>query len=529
MDRLRRKRQSYSAGPTPPAPPVALPRLDTELSSVSAPDSAPGSLDSTKGDFFHSVVPRALKSLARASTPRSPSLESQAPNVLRKPQSPASSHPGRRGSTSSDGLGRVSRASTAVSTSSAGSFDWKGQPVEAHAPLEPDFQLLRNKAGYLVVTADYLVVLKSKADAAAAFPLLAGADARPTFVAPEPLQVIPVDRIVAVFRAESARPSFGIEVVWRCPYPTIASSRAQLFFGLPGERAAQLLCIVDIVKAKSKGLADLSRVDSQVDDAIRRIFADEEPRHHAVTPDVFPVACRKTPTGFPNHKVADKAKRGQEGASHYIAVGINLCFVVEVAKASAVQEGPLKLSYQAFGIVTLESFRGEWSPHEERFVLKFRDPFQQPVTLELASRYYKQIAMTFMRADRYLKPAWPSIWQTLEVFRISRLPEVQHVVAGEDFGAFQRTLGAFAAGYRCAPVDWEINWRTALSPEFRVLPPKDGNTKYSATQLLAVLHALRYNDFFTALSFAGVDLGDLWDRYDSTRRGSIAYVNRNGE
>jgi len=134
--------------------------------------------------------------------------------------------------------------------------------------------------------------------------------------------------------------------------------------------------------------------------------------------------------------------------------------------------------------------------------------------------------LTLMKADKYLKPAWPTQWQAREIFHVSRLPEPQHVVEGEDFGGLQRTLAAFCAAYRCQPVEWEINWKTPLAPEFRVIPPRDGATAYSALQMLAVLRALRYNDFFVSLCFRDVKLSSLWGRYDSQHSGSIAYMNR---
>jgi hypothetical protein len=133
-----------------------------------------------------------------------------------------------------------------------------------------------------------------------------------------------------------------------------------------------------------------------------------------------------------------------------------------------------------------------------------------------------------MKADKYLKQAWPTVWQTMEVFHIAGLPQPQHLVAGEDFGGLQRTLKAFTAAYRCRQVEWEVNWKTPLAPELRVVPPQDG-TQYSSLELLAILRALRYNDYFKSVSFKDVDLSSLWGRFDSIRKGSIAYMNRSCE
>jgi hypothetical protein len=98
-------------------------------------------------------------------------------------------------------------------------------------------------------------------------------------------------------------------------------------------------------------------------------------------------------------------------------------------------------------------------------------------------------------------------------------------VPKEDFGSFQRTLSAYLAAYRCEDVDWEINWKTRFAPEFRLLPGKRG--PYSGLQLLAVLRALRYNDYFNSLSFRDVDLSVLYGLQDNTlRKVNVAYLSR---
>lgn len=154
-----------------------------------------------------------------------------------------------------------------------------------------------------------------------------------------------------------------------------------------------------------------------------------------------------------------------------------------------------------------------------------REPFQPAVTLELASRYYRQIVITFLKADRFLKPCWPTTLQTLEVFRISGLTDPQLLIAGDNYGTLKRTLDAFLSAYHCAPVDWEINWKTAHAPEFRLRKPKH-HGQYTDLQLLAVMRSLRYNGYFNSISFRGIDLTGLWARTDHMGRTPLAYINR---
>lgn len=150
------------------------------------------------------------------------------------------------------------------------------------------------------------------------------------------------------------------------------------------------------------------------------------------------------------------------------------------------------------------------------------------MTLELASRYYRQIVITFMKADRFLKPCWPTTLQTMEVFRVTGLADPQLLIAGDNYGGLRRTLDAFLVAYHCSPVEWEINWKTALAPEFRLLPPKAGNT-YTNLQLLAVMRSLRFNGYFNSISFNGVDLTGLWDKSDLLGKTSVPYMNRSCE
>lgn len=154
-----------------------------------------------------------------------------------------------------------------------------------------------------------------------------------------------------------------------------------------------------------------------------------------------------------------------------------------------------------------------------------REPFKSPVTLELASRYYRQIVITFLKADRFLKPCWPTTLQTLDVFRISGLTDPQLLIAGDNYGGLKRTLDAFLSAYHCPSVEWEINWKTAYAPEFRLRAPKHKGP-YTNLQLLAVMRSLRYNGYFNSISFWGIDLTGLWAKTDPMDRTPVAYVNR---
>jgi hypothetical protein len=155
-------------------------------------------------------------------------------------------------------------------------------------------------------------------------------------------------------------------------------------------------------------------------------------------------------------------------------------------------------------------------------------PFEHPICLELASRFWRNIICSLARADMILKPTWPVLWQQCEVFRnVHEFKPPAEYVPRDDLGSVKRTLDAYIAAYRCDAVEFEINWMTRYSPEFRLLPPKRG--KYCRRQLLAVLRALRYNDFFRSLCFRDVDLSILWNWCDNgSRTTRVGYLSRGG-
>lgn len=247
-------------------------------------------------------------------------------------------------------------------------IDWRAQRVVAHCALEADPQVLRSKPSYLVVTSDYIVKMRSRLEALAAFPQIgsvSGRDYGSMVPAPEPLHVIPVHMIVSVFMAESSRPSFGIEIWWRSATCRAAYSSTQAYFSLPQERSEMLATIVAQLKAKNVEFPEASLVPLEVEAQIMDIFAKEEPGFKTCKPEIFPVVRRTSVKEDVHSK--DKAKKSQDGSSWYLALGRNSCYLAEVDPGL-----PVEVKYQTFGLVTLDGFRANWSFHEERFVLSFR-------------------------------------------------------------------------------------------------------------------------------------------------------------
>ncbi|KAK4249959.1 hypothetical protein C7999DRAFT_39082 [Corynascus novoguineensis] len=522
---------------------TAAPDLTSENSdSIASPpttiSSSPASFDSGHRSFSISSLKarhwRSFSSKERDSTPDGGhSFRTHARRLSKSRPLSSSSRmdpPSRRGSIVSDDHSRLSLSTTdslslANASSTSSSIDWAAQNVEGSAPLEPDALLLKTKSPYLVVTSDYVVKTKSRADAAALLPALSTEGTKHGLKGstPEPLLTIPMDAIVSVFAAETTRPSFGIEVWWRNPLAGCAFCRSEFFFTNPTQRNEQMHHIARAMRASQQDEDDHVRHSRDVKTLLEKVHEAEEPRFHHRKPDIIPVVPRGVTRKEYVPKLEDASKKLQESSAFYLVVGTFFCHLVEIQKGKA---GNPTCRHKSFGLVTLECFKGEWILHEERFNITFRDPFKPPVTLELASRYYRQVIRVLGTADRFLKPAWPQLWQTMEVFRVSGLKEPQYLVPKEDFGSFKRTLDAYLAAYHCQDVNWEINWKTRFAPEFRLLPGKRG--PYSPLQLLAVLRALRYNDYFTSLSFRDIDLAALYGLQDNNTlsKANVAYLSR---
>ncbi|KAL2164110.1 hypothetical protein VTH06DRAFT_3324 [Thermothelomyces fergusii] len=528
---------------------VAVSRSQSSESLASHPTtnpSSPASADTEHRSFsLRSLKNRSWHSLTSRDRDGAPDgghgIRTRGRRLSKSRPLSSSSHlepPTRRGSTISDDYARMSLSTTDIpsltfssaSASASASLppscvDWGAQHVEGSAPLEHDALLLKNKAPYLVVTSEYLVKTKSRGDAVALLPGLSaegrkrGHGGSP----PEPLLVIPVDAIVSVFVAETARPSFGIEVWWRNRPVGHASCRSEFFFATPAQRSEMMHHITRAMRASQQNEQDGPvRCPPDVDALVEKLHESEEPRFLHRKPDIVPVVPRGLTRKEYMSKLEDASKKPQEAPAFYLVVGTYFCHLVEIIRSKA---GEPVCRHKSFGLVTLECVRGDWVVHEERFNITFRAPFQPPVTLELASRYYREVIRILGTADRFLKPAWPQLWQTMEVFRVSGLKEPQYLVPKEDFGSFKRTLDAYLAAYHCQDVNWEINWKTRFAPEFRLLPGKRG--PYSSLQLLAVLRALRYNDYFTSLSFRDVDLTVLHGLEDNAfGKANVAYLSR---
>jgi hypothetical protein len=371
-----------------PSPAVAAVSESDGSDAAASPSttipSSPASFESAHRSFsISSIKGRAWRSFSTKERDGTPdgghSFRAQARRLSKSRPLSSSSHidaPSRRGSTISDDHGRLSLStadslSLANGSSPSSPVDWGAQHVEGSGPLESDTLLLKTKTPYLVVTTNYLVKMKSRADAVALLPVLSTPGSKPETngSAPEPLLAISMEAIVSVFAAESTRPSFGIEVWWRSPLAGHSFCRSDFFFTNPTERNEQMHHITRAMRASQQDENGSARHSQDVRSLLEKIHEVEEPRFHHRKPDIIPVVPRGTTRKGYMPKLEDATKKSQEGSAFYLVVGTYLCHLVEIQKGKG---GDPVCRHKSYGLVTLESFNGEWILHEERFNIMFR-------------------------------------------------------------------------------------------------------------------------------------------------------------
>jgi hypothetical protein len=154
-------------------------------------------------------------------------------------------------------------------------------------------------------------------------------------------------------------------------------------------------------------------------------------------------------------------------------------------------------------------------------------PFGVETQLDLASRFYRDIIARLLKADRYLKPAWPQHLQA-NTFDITGLSSQLQLPQGEDMGGLKRTLAAYCAAYGVEHPEWQVDWRVQYAPQFTLRSLDPAKRQMWRGQLMAVFRALRYNDYFKSLSFRDVDMTCLWRKRDADMEDSIVEVSRTG-
>lgn len=482
------------------------------------------------------VLTRALRSISSSSIHSMTSGPTRSSNSTRRLQKNPSS-------SSSSMFDRLQRR---MSSQSPGS-DRPESPVEQLqpyssmeilqcGPLKADVSLLKARSEYLVLSDQVLVKLSGGDAARAAFPQLNPHDPHARdparyqqssgkFSSSDVRLEIPLRSLIAVFNDDGPSNRSGIEVWWFSPWPRLAYSKAHFYFSVPKERDDWLDAIHRACRSKlrqtpgSSLIADNLR--SRIDHLVRSAEGSADVGYQSI---IFPVARR---VFGPKSAGVEEAPDNTDISSFFLIIGPCMCHFVEVLKADHfTAPGDLRVKATSYGTVTLTRFRASVASHEHRFIMYFRLPFGRESRVDLASTHYRRIIETLTKADRNLKPMWPQHFQQV-IFDVKGLPPPLQLTSGNDLGGLKRSLEAYCAAFQVRVPSWTIEWSPPPQPAFRLLPQT--GQAYLPLQLLAVFRALRYNSFFKAISFRGVDLSPLAGRNDKTQYGdSLAYKSLNG-
>ena len=382
--------------------------------------------------------------------------------------------------------------------------------------------VFRKRSHYFVLTESHLIRFRSQAKAAEMFPRIPVPISRTTsrmsvgnyselqLAAYQDItSAIPLYQVVAVYKLEDGRPFFTVEV----SYVDERSNRAsamQLHITEPREAEVWTSAIRAAVKDfKSLGSRTIQKTAMKHVVNVLDRDQDYDPEHF----QVFKAVQCHPPRNTGKSSSEDLTKLVSSVC--YLAIGLHKIHFVPIPrqsnKASSTSLHDMD-RHTSYGITTLTAVQIR---SEDEFQLVFKSPLRQPYTANLASSSANEIALWIRYASDYLCPEWTRL---PFVFDVPREVEDQFQplpLADEDYRCFDRTLMAYCAAYEsdASRICYTVDHHCEDAPWFQLIPPVDG-MPYSALELLAVFRALRYNESFSTISFANVNLCPLRYLYD---------------
>ncbi|KAF2861883.1 RNI-like protein [Piedraia hortae CBS 480.64] len=403
--------------------------------------------------------------------------------------------------------------------------------VLLHDEVQTSAGMFRKKREYLVLTETHLLRYKSQAKAADTFksiPFPIGRSATvkhgsmPSVGSASDLQTmsdssgdkdgrVPLRQVVAVTRLDDGKPYFAVELSYLDDESGQASSMA-LQFNQPDERDVWLRTLRRAVKDRLPDAAALTTCN--IENAARML--ERENDYDPANCAFFRVVQRQSAKSSGRSSTDDLAK--VTSAVCYLVVGVHKVHLVRVVKAPLRSTSPSRAphpSHASYGILTLTG--ALISGHDDSLELTFRAPLQRPKRLYLASSASHEIAARLDWAESYLRPECGQ-----RLFRLVAPPEVEDFLptapqSDEEHGCLDRTLTAFCVAYGVNPaqVRYMIEYHCEDAPRFELLPRVDARKPdYGPVELMAIMRALRYNESFSTISFAGVSLDSLNGLHD---------------
>lgn len=147
-----------------------------------------------------------------------------------------------------------------------------------------------------------------------------------------------------------------------------------------------------------------------------------------------------------------------------------------------------------------------------------------------------EIAFWIRQQTEFLRPLWTCLpYEFVAPSKLRDENSFAPISLDEDYGCLDRTLVAFSASYDIdtSNIRYTIDMQCDDAPCFKLLLPASPKRKrYTALELVAVMRALRYNEAFCSISFAGVSLDAIQGIRDPgsdlgahlTRDGAKVYI-----
>ncbi|CDM37531.1 hypothetical protein DTO013E5_7672 [Penicillium roqueforti] len=414
-----------------------------------------------------------------------------------------------------------------------------------HGEVQTTGGMWRKKSHYLVLTDTHLIRFKNQGKAADVFACIPASYTRPApshrqsvasvsslqdmqFMASgDSTAGIPLNSIIAVYMLEDARLSPSVEVAYldeRTNKATLVqmqtSDLQELNLWMVGIRqAAQMAranCPMPFSKGSIEYVTRMLEHERDYDPEVFRMFR------------VIQIASSKSITRSSSD---DLTKLSPTGC--YLAIGAHKLHLLPMQKTTNRSSVVSLSDWEAgtsFGLMNLTGLSMEYG--DDSLHLIFRIPLKKSFNVFLASVHSVEIACWIRQHTEYLRPLW--VRQPYEFVVPKELQNDDNfppVALDEDYGCFDRTLVAYSASYDIdtSNIRYTIDQECEDAPCFRLLKPASPKTpRYNALELIAVMRALRYNEFFRSISFRGVNLDALQGLRDIHGVDSDVHLDRGG-
>ncbi|KAG8532064.1 uncharacterized protein KY384_003701 [Bacidia gigantensis] len=551
-DKRRRKSLSIVKPPLSPLTPINEPsgsqspvsllkkRISPKVAPPSPGVSSPTSLHDVPSPS--STAPRQIKH--KSSIDRL--VQKARPRSLQKSGRPSSLFGSFRGGALSpkdeddNELSRTSSQPSSIHSQSEFFLGLAASPVLLHGDVQTASGVFRKRSQYLVLTDSYLIKFRSQSRAAEIFPCIPSSMGRASGVRHsrlsssgsvhefhaqgEGLQAVPLNQVVAIYRLDDGKPYFSIEVSYLDEEAMQASS---VVLQLHDPRDHDLWLSSIQGAAMNARLKDPVQFSQQLVEYTARVLEqdmDYDPHQF----HMFRVVQRAGKTGATRSSSDDLTKLTSSVC--ILAIGVFKLHLIPLPKGQRTLSNTSlsDLNGISHGMAALTEFTV--AQDDDSFLLKFRIPLRQNLSLSLASSCVNDIALSTRRTTDFFRPKWPEQPFTWNVPKVMDEDFLEIPPIDEENEALNRTLAAYCAAYGldASFVRYTVNTECEDGPAFCLAPRADGN-KYTLLELIAVVRALRYNESFGTLSFAGVALDDLQRLKDPFGSEHVAWRTRSGE